>query len=580
VYVVLSSEQVWTPSCFGIFKRDPSSGELELSKGGSECDKEFDKFANLRGMNLQFAPDGAGGFISTDMHLVQSFRHDPRTGELTDITDVVTPALKGRPGPLVVYDAKAGFLFGVAWWQHEAYGGTWLGLWAAKTGSEQVRRGSRRDINSTPAVGAAKPASTDDWPCWRGPQQDGKSATKGIRKDWSGGLKKVWEVTGLSPYLATWSAPSVQGDKLIVVGKHGCLDQVLCLNADKGGAPLWIAELAGDGGGDGWAGGPVAQPYIDGDKVYVCHAASRYSCLSMTDGRLLWKKSFTQYSHTPGNPPVIWEDLVILTHVLRSETGKRATLAAFKKDTGESVWSYGEGDKRIDQTWLGAMKLKVNGKDQLVYNTTGFVCGLDPRTGKLLWEMVPNPAPTGESGICTDALTDGNTVVVTTGLQKKPNDLQIQRVALQIENGVAKEVWSTPGVCTGWTDPILKDGYLYLFAPDGLYSTGNSSFRCIDMKTGQEKWIEKKTPCGSIVEVDGCLLCLTYGGDLWLLNPSPEGFKKMTEWKGAVKIQTWWTHRNSPAAYGGLPCWTIPVIARGKMYLRYSDTLTCYDLVE
>ncbi len=577
VYVVLTSEQVWTKNCFGIFKRDPATGELEFSSGGSEYDKEFDAFANLRGMNLMFAPDGVSGFISSDMHLIQNFKQDPKTGKLSNVSDVVTPALKGRPTPLMVYDAKAGYLIGAATLQYEAYGGTWLGVWAAKTGTAQVRRGERADLTATTAAAAdAKPGSTEDWPRWLGPNGDGKSTLKGIRKDWTGGLRKVWEVSGLSPYLTTWSPPSVQGEKLVVLGKHGCMDEVLCFNADTGGAPLWIAELPGDGGGDGWAGGPVAQPCIDGDRVYVCHATSRYSCLSMADGRLLWKKAFAQYSHTPGNPPVVWEDLVILTHVIRPETNKRSTLSAFKKDTGEWVWSYGEDSKRIDLSWTGALSLKVNGQAQLVYNTAGFAVGLDPRTGKPLWELVPESVPSGDFGMYTDPLTDGKTVVLVSANAKNEH----VRSAVQIENGIAKELWKNVVAFTGWTNPVLHDGYLYTFVADGLYSSVNSGFQCVDVKTGVEKWSEKKIGCGSIVEVDGNLLCLKYSGDLLLLNPTPEGFKKVTEWKGAVKIQPWWTHRGSPAAYGGAPCWTIPVIARGKVYLRYNDSLACYDLMK
>jgi outer membrane protein assembly factor BamB len=506
-------------------------------------------------------------------------------------SEVVTPTMKGRPGTMLVLDSKRGLLFGTSAWTYEPYGSTWLGLWAAKTGQTQVRSGLRTDIKATTAD--AKSVNIDDsaagsWPGWRGPNGDGKSPLKGIRKDWTGGLKKVWEVTGLSPYDCTWSPPVVQGDKLIVMGKHGYLDEVLCFNADQGGQPLWIAELPG-GGGDGWASGPHVSPFISGDKVYVCYANSRYGCLSMKDGRLLWKKAYVSGGHAPGHPTLVWEDLAILTGVVRPETGKRGTISAFNKDTGEWVWTYGEDNKRQDLTWTAPVKLTINGKDQLVFNTTGFACGLDPRPGKPRWEKIPDPELKEEMGTYTDPLTDGKTVVVVIGLQKAP--VQYQRCALQIENGVAKELWSTPGIWPGWSDPILKDGYLYLFLSDGLYAQGNSGFGCLDMKTGQEKWSKKKTGCGSVVEVDGCLLCLTYGGDLWLLDPSPDGFKKITEWKGAVKIQPWWRHTGSPAGVAivpevplaakipGAPCWTVPVIARGKLYLRYSDTLTCYDLM-
>ena len=574
VYVALFGRDMSVKNCFGIFKRDLATGDLMLEKTGSEFDTDFASLSNLGGASLQFAADGTSGFLS-GMGVLQNFRCDPATGALSDLSDVLVPDLKGVPG-FMYFDPKRELLLGTFGWGYEPYGSFWPGVWAAKTKVGKVRGGGRVDLKYTAAAAPdAKPADTSDWPCWRGPNGDGKNPMKGIRKDWTGGLTKVWEVSGLSPFFVTWSAPSVQGDKIVVVGKHGNLDQVLCFNADKGGAPLWLAELPG-GGGDGWSGGPTAQPYIAGDKVYVCHAASRYTCLSMTDGRVIWRKKFSSDGHSPGHPVLIWEDLAILTHVIRPENNKRSTLSAFNKDTGELVWSHGEDEKRVDLNWTGALSLKIDGKNQLVFNTCGFSYGLDPRTGKTLWELVPESVTKTDIGIYTDPLTDGKTVIVVSANVKNEH----VRTAVQIENGIAKELWKTVVNFSGWTNAVLHDGYLYTYVADGLYSSFNSGFQCVDLKTGQEKWSEKKTGCGSVVEVDGCLLCLTYKGDLMLLDPSPAGFKKITEWKGAIKLDPWFTHVNSPANYGGAPCWTVPIVARGKLYVRYNNTLTCFDLIK
>ena len=71
------------------------------------------------------------------------------------------------------------------------------------------------------AVRAAPERGQADWPCWRGFRGDGKSAVTGIRKDWSGDLKKLWEVDYLCQdgTSATWSAPVVQGNMLVVPGR-------------------------------------------------------------------------------------------------------------------------------------------------------------------------------------------------------------------------------------------------------------------------------------------------------------------------------------------------------------------------
>jgi hypothetical protein len=83
-----------------------------------------------------------------------------------------------------------------------------------------------------------------------------------------------------------------------------------------------------------------------------------------------------------------------------------------------------------------------------------------------------------------------------------------------------------------------------------------------------------------VTVVHGCLLCLTWPGDLFLLQPSPDGFKKIAEMKGVLKRTAPWMHRGLPRPdKGPIPCWTLPVVARGKVYLRLSDELVCYDLM-
>ena len=55
-------------------------------------------------------------------------------------------------------------------------------------------------------------------------------------------------------------------------------------------------------------------------------------------------------------------------------------------------------------------------------------------------------------------------------------------------------------------------------------------------------------------------------GNLFLVKPDPNEFKLVTEFKnalGEVKIHAW----------------TIPVVANGKLYLRYMQRLICYDIM-
>jgi outer membrane protein assembly factor BamB len=188
---------------------------------------------------------------------------------------------------------------------------------------------------------------TDDWPCWRGPNGDGKSPLKDICKDWTNGLKMVWEVGGLgssSGSTWSWSAPSVKGNRLVVPGRHGTKDVIYCFDAETG-APVWEQEYsapAPPGRGE-YGAGPRATPCIDGDRVYTFGRYGHLACWDLQNGMLIWMKHIeTEGGGRPGpyglsSSPVVYEGLVMV-----AGDGK-AQAIAFDKQTGTCVWKFTTG---------------------------------------------------------------------------------------------------------------------------------------------------------------------------------------------------------------------------------------------
>ena len=141
------------------------------------------------------------------------------------------------------------------------------------------------------------------------------------------------------------------------------------------------------------------------------------------------------------------------------------------------------------------------------------------------------------------------------------------------------------------SDGVVIDGYMYHFSgsPPSYANSQRGWLACTEFKTGKVQWAEA-VGNGSLLVVDGCLLCLTYSGDLLLVKPTPSKFTKITEIKGFVQRDLWIARQaaklNEPDAEGGpygdndyAPCWAAPAVARGKLYIHYSNRLTCYDLM-
>lgn len=60
---------------------------------------------------------------------------------------------------------------------------------------------------------------SEDWPCFRGPNHDGKSLDKGLLKSWpEGGPKLLWKVSEIGK---GFSSASISGGRVFVTGDFG-----------------------------------------------------------------------------------------------------------------------------------------------------------------------------------------------------------------------------------------------------------------------------------------------------------------------------------------------------------------------
>jgi hypothetical protein len=85
----------------------------------------------------------------------------------------------------------------------------------------------------------------------------------------------------------------------------------------------------------------------------------------------------------------------------------------------------------------------------------------------------------------------------------------------------------------------------------------------VDAGSGAVVYSTRELAMGSVLYADGRLYCLGQNGEMALVHPTTDGF----EFKGRFRLVS---DRVSDA-------WTHPVIVDGRLYLRYHETLFCYD---
>jgi len=414
-------------------------------------------------------------------------------------------------------------------------------------GSEPLS-GKQENIPAKMATIPSITKGTADWPNWRGENYDGKSATKGIKTDWSNGLVKLWSVNYLcqDKSTASWSAPVVQGNRVIVPGRDEKNDIVFCINSDNGEL-IWSGSyeaLAESSHGPG----SRATPFIDEDRVYTFGRSGDLVCWQLEDGKLLWRKNVKDVGGVEptwgfSSTPLVIDGKVIV------QGGGKALIIAYDKITGDVRWKSMEGEVG----YAAAIPMNIGDEMKLIiYHGKGLSC-LNPSDGKMLWTI---PWPTEYGVNATTPIVSNDIIFHTSGYKMGCEAIKVTKSGYSV-------LWKNNNLEAQHSDPILIDGYIYGYSGESARNVGQ--FKCIELSTGKEMWSTDQIGQGTTTFVDGYLICQDLKGNLFLIQPDPSGFKKV----GGIV---------SAIADVKNPAWTVPVVANGKLYLRYMQQLVCYKL--
>jgi len=318
---------------------------------------------------------------------------------------------------------------------------------------------------------------------------------------------------------------------------------------DLAGSLKWKAN-----NGKAWKasfpGARAACAYSQG-RLYHMNAHGRVACLDAKTGEELWAvdvlERFQGRNITLGLSECL---LVDGQRVIVTPGGNKALMAALDKSTGRTIWTTEpiEGDQA---THSSPILFRYAGRRYLANCCSGHGFGVDAETGKLQWK-VPLRNQYGVN-VTPPVYGSGSIFYVTAYTPAWLYRLHPQQQIIK-----AEPVW-TCSLDTVTGGAILVDGILYA----SRYSRSKWWF-AVDWRTGQTRHELKTLTTGAAVYADGRLYCLAEDGRAALLAASPGGLSMISQFRLVEgRLRDAWAH---------------PVLLGGKLYLRYHDTLWCYDV--
>lgn len=414
-------------------------------------------------------------------------------------------------------------------------------------------------------------AANNDWPQWRGPNNDG-IARGDAPVEWNDTKNIAWRAA--IPGRGN-SSPVIWGDKIFLttaVPTDGAASStqpvqrqgrgpgggaaagrehkfvVMCLDR-RNGKVLWerVSKVATPHEGYHHAYGSFASnsPVTDGKNLYAFFGSRGIYCYDL-NGKLIWEKSFPPMRMRLGFGEGVAAVVDGNALYLKFDQEQGSYLVALDKLNGKELWRVSRDEV---SSWSPPLIITHKGRRQVLVSATTRVRSYDPATGKLIWEC----GGLGTNVIPAPVITD-DVVFVMSG-HRDPNLLAIRLGREGDLTGTDAVIWSNNRGNSYTASPVLSDNKLYFVSDSGLVT-------CLDARTGKPYYQQQRLPRAynfkaSPVAAGGKLYLATEEGDVIVV--------KMGEKFEVLAINT----------LSDQMFIATPAIAGGSIYLRSQEALYC-----
>jgi outer membrane protein assembly factor BamB len=327
-------------------------------------------------------------------------------------------------------------------------------------------------------------AIAENWPQFRGPDNQGVSVEKSAPLSWSPTENIQWkvEIPGEG-----WSSPIVWGNHIFVTTatNNGVSCRVLCIDRQTG-AIQWNNEVMEQKLDRKEERNTYATPTpaTDGTNLFVCFGDGSFAALDIHGDTRWSNRDYPHYSqHGLGTSPILRNGMLIMARD-GSSNGDDKTLGwqkpwdksyvvSLEASTGKQKWLSKRGPSRISH---GAPTIWKHGDMTQVISEAGdLVQGFDLESGKLIWTS----EVLGEGKVPSTIVGDG--VVFTAGGWGGKESIKAFRIGAVGELKESNLVWEQKKGMPKVPSMLFVAPHLYAITDNGVAT-------CYDAASGEIQW--------------------------------------------------------------------------------------------
>lgn len=405
-------------------------------------------------------------------------------------------------------------------------------------------------------------ALAQDWPQWRGPNQNGATEATGLPATFTSSENVKWEAQLPGPSSAT---PIVHGERVYIVAFDPASKNVIGMALNrKTGEEVWRIpigpgrdRLRGGRGQENYAA--ECSPVTDGNMVVFSTGLGDIIGVS-AKGDEQWR---TNIQDKYGKFNLLWgyasspllHDGKLYVQVLHQEpqdsyllgldlhSGKELFRVIRKTNApGETKDAYGTP---IPRTVDGKTEILVLGADKITAH--------NPETGEELWRFGDwNPQGIGHWRHVQSPVVGPDGTIYFPTPKKEPV------FAINVKDAKPSLAWELTerGATNDVPVPLYYEGLLYIL------NGGNKLLNCVDPRTGEVIW-QGKLDCptyfrASPTAADGKIYMMNADGEVFVVKAGGDEMQVLNHTK-----------------LGGYPARSSIAIAHGNLFVRTSDRLYC-----